>query len=66
MHGDKRILPAPLCAVHEPLDIEFSILKQRLARRLRFEGHSDATVGELDLVSLTKASSWSQPGAGWA
>ena len=51
--------PPPLAlfppAVHQPLDIEYSILKQRLARRLRFEGHDDTTLGEFDLVDLTKA-----------
>ena len=41
-------------AVHEPLDIEFSILKQRLARRLVAEGQTDDSVGKLDLVELTK------------
>ncbi|GAB4823828.1 hypothetical protein N2152v2_010874 [Parachlorella kessleri] len=40
--------------VHEPLNIEFSILKQRLARRLVAEGQTDESVGSLDLVGLTK------------
>jgi hypothetical protein len=40
--------------VHDPIDIELSILKQRLARRLEFEGQTDASVGALDLVELTK------------
>ena len=40
--------------MHEPLDIEFSILKQRLARRLVAEGQTDDSVGKLDLVELTK------------
>lgn len=40
--------------MHEPLDIEYSILKQRLARRLQYEGESDDTVGGLDLVGITK------------
>jgi hypothetical protein len=36
--------------VHDPLDPEYSILKQRLARRVRYEG-VDPT--KLDLVSIT-------------
>lgn len=40
--------------VHEPLDPEFTILKQRLARRLRYDGVDDAAVGNLDLVEITK------------
>jgi hypothetical protein len=36
--------------VHDPLDPEYSILKQRLARRLRYER---ADVATLDLVNLT-------------
>ncbi|GAB4813693.1 hypothetical protein N2152v2_000739 [Parachlorella kessleri] len=40
--------------VHEPLNIEFSILKQRLARRLVAEGQTDQSVTNLDLVELTK------------
>ena len=39
--------------VHDPLDPEFSILKQRLARRIRFEG---LAVEDMDLVQLTKVS----------
>jgi hypothetical protein len=39
--------------VHDPLDPEFTILKQRLARRLKHEGVDPST---LDLVSVTKAS----------
>jgi hypothetical protein len=39
--------------VHEPLDPEFTILKQRLARRLRYEGVNDASVANLDLVAIT-------------
>ncbi|GAX83978.1 hypothetical protein CEUSTIGMA_g11403.t1 [Chlamydomonas eustigma] len=38
--------------VHDPLEPEYSILKQRLARRLRYEG---ADVSRLDLVSITAA-----------
>jgi hypothetical protein len=38
--------------VHDPLEPEYSILKQRLARRLRYEG---ADVSRLNLVSLTAA-----------
>nr|QKY15116.1 low-CO2-inducible chloroplast envelope (LIP) [Polytomella parva] len=37
--------------VHDPLEPEYSILKQRLARRIRYESQ-DAS--KLDLVSLTK------------
>jgi hypothetical protein len=40
--------------VHEPLDPEFTILKQRLARRLRYENVDDTKVGSLDLVEITK------------
>jgi hypothetical protein len=38
--------------VHDPLEPEYSILKQRLARRLRYEG---SDVSRLNLVSLTEA-----------
>eukprot|EP00200_Dunaliella_tertiolecta_P007906 CAMPEP_0202374188 /NCGR_PEP_ID=MMETSP1127-20130417/5069_1 /ASSEMBLY_ACC=CAM_ASM_000462 /TAXON_ID=3047 /ORGANISM="Dunaliella tertiolecta, Strain CCMP1320" /LENGTH=415 /DNA_ID=CAMNT_0048971285 /DNA_START=57 /DNA_END=1304 /DNA_ORIENTATION=- len=38
--------------VHDPLDPELSILKQRLARRLR---HEKKDVKELDLVGITQA-----------
>nr|AXF41557.1 LCI420 protein [Chlorella sp. ArM0029B] len=38
--------------VHDPMEPEYSILKQRLARRLKYEG-ADHT--KLDLVSVTKA-----------
>jgi len=37
--------------VHDPLDPEFSILKQRLARRIRYEG---LDIDEMDLVEMTK------------
>ncbi len=41
--------------MHEPLDVELSILKQRLARRLVSEGYTDESVKtELDLVKLTQ------------
>lgn len=54
--------------MHEPLDIEYSILKQRLARRLQYEGESDDAVGGLDLVGITKVGregvSW--PEGRWA
>ncbi|KAL4436585.1 hypothetical protein ABPG75_003724 [Micractinium tetrahymenae] len=40
--------------VHDARDPEFSILKQRIARRLRFEGASEETVGRLTLVDLTQ------------
>ena len=35
---------------HDPLDPEYSILKQRLARRLRYERYD---VAKLDLPSIT-------------
>lgn len=56
MHAASQlIIPAFASpAVHDPLDTEYSILKQRLARRLEFEGHTDATLDSLDLVELTK------------
>ena len=38
--------------VHEPLDPEFTILKQRLARRLKYENREN--VDELNLVDITK------------
>jgi hypothetical protein len=34
---------ACVSAVHQPRDPEYTILKQRLARRLRFEGTDDQT-----------------------
>ncbi len=40
--------------MHDAADVEFSILKQRLARCLEFEGHTDATLDSLDLVQITK------------
>eukprot|EP00890_Picochlorum_soloecismus_P005650 jgi/Picsp_1/6086/NSC_03440-R1_low-co2 inducible protein len=40
--------------VHEPLDPEFTILKQRLARRLRYDGIDDDGMAEMDLVELTR------------
>ncbi len=36
--------------------MELSILKQRLARRLEFEGHTDSSIEGVDLVELTKVS----------
>ena len=41
-------------AVHEALDPEYSILKQRLARRMRYEGMSEEDVTTMDLVQVTK------------
>ena len=41
-------------AVHDVMDPEYSILKQRLARRVRAEGTSD--VASMDIVGLTKVS----------
>lgn len=40
--------------VHEPLDPEFTILKQRLARRLRYDGLGEDYVSSMNLVQLTK------------
>ncbi|KAL4520247.1 hypothetical protein Ndes2526B_g01226 [Nannochloris sp. 'desiccata'] len=40
--------------VHEPLDPEFTILKQRLARRLRYDGVDDNAVANLNLVDITR------------
>ena len=41
--------------------MEFSVLRKRLARRLEFEGHTDASLAGLDLVELTKVSAPSTP-----
>ena len=41
-------------AEHEPLDPEYSILKQRLARRIRHDGGTDADLADMDLVDITK------------
>ena len=41
-------------AEHEPLDPEYSILKQRLARRIRHDGGTDADLANMDLVDITK------------
>jgi len=46
--GYRRLCRVP--GVHDPLDPEFSILKQRLARRLRYE---KVDVTQMDLASLT-------------
>ncbi len=43
-----------LCAVHEPLDPEYSILKQRLARRMKYEGMTEDDIPSMDLVQITK------------
>ncbi|CAL8468509.1 g8049 [Coccomyxa elongata] len=40
--------------VHEALDPEYSILKQRLARRMRYEGMTEEDVEKMDLVQITK------------
>ena len=40
--------------MHDPEDVELSVLKQRLARRLEFEGHTDTSIGGLDLAELTR------------
>ncbi|KAL4856957.1 hypothetical protein ACK3TF_002657 [Chlorella vulgaris] len=40
--------------VHDAVDPEMSILKQRIARRLRHEGHNDDSVKNLTLVDVTK------------
>jgi hypothetical protein len=46
--------PPPTCPVHEPLEPEYSILKQRIARRLRHEGATDESVKGLSLAELTR------------
>lgn len=43
-----------LDAVHDAENPEYSILKQRLARRLQSDGKSEKDVPNLDLVELTK------------
>ena len=43
-----------LFAEHEALDPEYSILKQRLARRMRYDGLTDADLPDMDLVAITK------------
>ena len=40
--------------LHDPLDPEYSILKQRLARRIRYEGLTDGQVEALDLCEMTR------------
>jgi hypothetical protein len=40
--------------VHDPLDPEYTILKQRIARRLRYEGAGDEDVNAMSLVDITK------------
>ncbi|PRW33647.1 low-CO2 inducible [Chlorella sorokiniana] len=40
--------------VHAALDPEYSILKQRIARRLRHEGATDESVKSLNLTDVTK------------
>ncbi|KAI7838860.1 hypothetical protein COHA_007383 [Chlorella ohadii] len=40
--------------VHDALDPEYSILKQRIARRLRHEGATDESVKGLNLTDVTK------------
>ncbi len=42
--------------MHEALDPEYSILKQRLARRMRYEGMTEKDVEKMDLVQITKVS----------
>ena len=41
-------------AVHEPENPEYSILKQRLARNLKFNGYDETTIHKLTLIELTK------------
>jgi hypothetical protein len=43
--------------VHEALDPEYSILKQRLARRIRHDGLTDKDIANMDLVQITKVQS---------
>ena len=53
--GECETCDAPqLCAEHEALDPEYSILKQRLARRMRHDGLTDADLPDMDLVAITK------------
>jgi hypothetical protein len=67
-HGHNRLaccawwwLQVP--GVHDPLDPEYSILKQRLARRARYE---KLDVSKLDLVSITKlANRWGGLDPAW-
>nr|AXF41556.1 LCI70 protein [Chlorella sp. ArM0029B] len=40
--------------VHDARDPEFSILKQRIARRLRFEGACEETVSQFSMVDIAK------------
>jgi len=40
--------------VHDAVDPEYSILKQRIARRLRHEGETDESVQNLTLTDITK------------
>ena len=41
--------PSSTPAVHDALDPEYSVLKQRIARRLRHEGATDESVKGLNL-----------------
>jgi len=41
-------------AEHDALDPEYSILKQRLARRIRHDGLTDVDIAKMDLVGITK------------
>lgn len=41
-------------AGHDPKNPEYSILKQRLARRLQTDGASESDIKAMDLVFLTK------------
>ena len=45
----QQLLPTFTPAVHDALDPEMSILKQRIARRLRHEGYNDNSVKDLTL-----------------
>lgn len=40
--------------MHEALDPEFSILKQRLARRMRYEGTDEEGLQQMTLVDMTQ------------
>lgn len=40
--------------MHEALDPEFSILKQRLARRMRYEGTDEEGLQKMTLVDMTQ------------
>jgi hypothetical protein len=54
IQNDGVVANCKIPGVHEPLDPEFTILKQRLARRLQYEGKGDEAAKGLDLVTITQ------------